>query len=181
MINQVLFGDVESILRILLATPFLYVVIVLFTRISGKRTTSQMNNFDWIVTVAIGSVFASGILSKEVSVADMVLAVGLLLGFQYLFTWVSIRSEKFENLVKATPRLLVYRGKFLDTALRKERVTKREVMAAVRENGIPNLFMVEAVVLETDASLSVIPKQAMETTVPDLLTEVKGFPHKHES
>lgn len=178
MLSDILFIDFNSLIRILLSAPILYLSIIILVRISGKRTASKMNNFDWIVTVAMGSLVASGIMTKDASILDVIFAIGLLLGFQYVLTWGIIRSDRIADLVKATPRLLVYQGKFLDSAMRKERVSQHEVLSAIREQGVHNLEDVEAVVLEADAAFSVIQKKDGTLKLPQTLTNVSGFPHE---
>lgn len=110
MFNEIFFIDFNSFFRIFLSALLLYLTIIIFIRISGKRTSSKMNNFDWIIVVATGSLIASGIMTKDASILDVVLSIGLLLGFQYILTWSIIPSERIADLVKATPRLLVYPG-----------------------------------------------------------------------
>ena len=175
MLEQILFIDFNSFFRILLSAPLLYLTIIIMVRISGKRTSSHMNNFDWIIVVAMGSLVASGIMTKDASILDVIFSIGLLLGFQYILTWSIIRSERIAKLVKATPRLLVYQGEYLETALRKERVTKREILSALREQGIHTLEEVEAVVLEADAAFSILRKNNNESKIAQTLTGVKGF------
>jgi uncharacterized membrane protein YcaP (DUF421 family) len=65
----------------------------------------------------------------------------------------------FNGLVKSEPALLLHRGEFLDSALRRERVTRQEVLAAARSSGARTLGEVSAVVLETDGSFSVVKRQ----------------------
>lgn len=150
------FDNFDSLWRVLAAVPVLYLAVVLFIRVSGKRSTSQMNSFDWIVTVAMGSLLASPILLKDVVVAEALLAIASLLALQWVVTAIVVRWDRAESLVKARPTLLVYRGEWLEAALRRERVTRQEVMAALRERGSPALKAVYAVVLESDARLSVL-------------------------
>jgi uncharacterized membrane protein YcaP (DUF421 family) len=176
MWENVLFGGAsDSLLRILLSAPLLYGAVVALFRVSGKRSSSQMNSFDWIVTVAIGSLVGSGILLRDVGVIETVLAISLLLGLQYLLTWTLIRNERISNIVKAAPRLLVYQGKLIPSALRDERISEREVLAAVRDRGFSALEDAVAVVLETDATFSVLGATGAANP-PQALDEVAGFP-----
>lgn len=150
--------DQDTLLRILVSAPILYLAIIGFVRLVGKRATSQMNNFDWIVTVALGSLTASGILLKDVSILETLFAIGLLLGLQYCLTALAVRSKVVDNAIKAEPRLLVDNGAFLSRAMRKERVTEQEILSALREHGVKSMDEVRWVILESDASFSVIPK-----------------------
>ncbi len=133
-----------------------YGALVLLLRVSGKRTLSKMNAFDLVVTVALGSTLATILLSKDVALAEGVLALTLLVGLQFIITWLSVRSSMVNQLVKSEPALLLHRGQFLPRQMRRARVVEAEIRAAVREQGIASLEEVEAVVLETDGSFAVV-------------------------
>ncbi len=135
-----------------------YVALIAFLRISGKRTLSKMNAFDLIVTVALGSTLATIAISADVALVQGILALALLITLQFAITWSSVRWRWVRARVTGEPSLLFLRGEYLDTALRRTRVTAEEVRAAVREQGHPALDHVEAVVLETDGSFSVVRK-----------------------
>lgn len=144
------------LLRVLIVGTCAYAALVVLLRISGKRTLSKMNAFDFIVTVAFGSTLATVLLSKDVSLAEGVLALALLCGLQFVVAFLTVRSPRFSRLVKAEPALLYFRGAFLDRAMKRERVVEDEVVAAIRAQGHGDLASVQAVVLETDGSFSVL-------------------------
>ncbi len=153
-----LFDGTESLIRTLVVGVPAYAALVVFLRISGRRTLSKMNAFDFVVTVALGSTLATVLLNKSVSLADGVAAFGLLIGLQFAVTWTSVRIQWVQKMVTGEPIMLLYRGAFLSRALRKARVTENEVRAAVRSAGVAQLESVDAVILETDGSFSVIEK-----------------------
>lgn len=153
-----LFTDWWSLLRVLVIGVSAYAALVVMLRISGKRTLSKMNAFDLIVTVALGSTLASAILTRDVALADALLAFALLIGMQFLVATLSVRSKLVRQLVKSEPTLLMRRGEFLREAMRHERVIEAEILAAVRSGGVTHLEDVEAVVLETDGTFTVLPK-----------------------
>lgn len=165
--DKIFFDSWESIVRTLVIGVLAYVLLVVLLRVSGKRTLSKMNAFDFIVTVALGSTLATVILSKDVALADGVLAFTLLVGLQYVITYLSARSSKVSKLVKSSPALLVYRGKMLEIAMKKERISKDEIFAIVRERGFSDLEKIDAVVLETDGSLTVI-KEVKDIDTPTM-------------
>ncbi len=123
-----------------------------------------MNAFDFIVTVALGSTLATILLSKDTPLAEGVVALGTLIFLQYFISWLSVRSKTVMSLVKAEPRLLFHRGRFLPGAMKSERINEEEVLQAVRREGFSDLEKVEAVVLETDGSLSIIQTSSGEKT-----------------
>jgi uncharacterized membrane protein YcaP (DUF421 family) len=158
--NGIFFDGWFGLLRTLVVGVSAYCGLVLFVRISGKRTLSKMNAFDLVVTVALGSTLATVLLSPDVALAEGLLAFGLLIGLQYAVAWLSTRFRSIQTLVKSEPALLLYRGRYVETALWQERVTHEEIRAAVRSQGLASLDDVEAVVLETDGTFSVIPRGA---------------------
>ena len=142
--------------RILVVGVLAYIALVLILRISGKRTLAKMNAFDLVVTVALGSALATTLLSRTTPLVDGVAALGLLIALQFAVAWASLRARWFRDLVKSKPALLMRDGRFLDDAMRRERIDRDEVLAAVRNKGILALEEVRAVVLETDGSFSVL-------------------------
>jgi uncharacterized membrane protein YcaP (DUF421 family) len=152
-----LFDSRAGLGRVLLVGTLAYVALVFLLRISGKRTLGKLNAFDLVVTVALGSTLATVLLSKSVALAEGVLALGLLILLQYLIAWVSVRSPQFQALIKAEPTLLLHRGRFLERAMKAERLTREEILAALRASGAAEPGEIAAVVLETDGTLSIIP------------------------
>jgi uncharacterized membrane protein YcaP (DUF421 family) len=144
--------------RTLIVGVLAYAILVIWLRVSGKRTLSKWNAFDFIVTIALGSTLASILTSKNVALTQGALALGLLVALQFVITWLSVRMAWVRRLVKAEPTLLLDDGRICHKALRKQRVTESELRAAVRANGIAALEDVAAVVLETDGTFSVIKR-----------------------
>lgn len=159
-LQRIFFDNGSGVIRTLIIGVLAYAALVLLLRISGKRTLSKMNAFDLVVTVALGSTLATILLSKNVALIEGILAFALLIGLQYLVAWASVYSSSIRRIVKSEPALLFHRGEFLREAMRRERVTEGEVRAAIRAEGIAALSEIEAVVLETDGSFSVVQKPA---------------------
>lgn len=145
-----------GLLRVVVVGTLAYAALVALLRISGKRTLAKLNAFDLVVTVALGSTFATVLLNKDVALAEGVLGFAVLAGLQWVVAWLSVRSARFGQLVKSEPRLLLHRGRLLEGAMRAERVTHDEVLSALRSAGVTDPAQAGAVVLETDGSLSVI-------------------------
>lgn len=172
--RRFLFGGWSPIAHTVIVGVLAYVVLVVSVRISGKRTLSKFSAYDFVITVALGSTLASILVSRDVALAQGVVAILLLLLLQFVITWTSVRSERVRGVVRGTPALLLYRGTFLDDVLRRERVTREEIAAAAREEGIATLADVEAAVLETDGTISIVPHAPRGR--PTSLTGVRGYP-----
>ena len=114
-----------------------YVLIIIMVRLVGKRTTSELNNFDWIINVAVGSLAASGILLRNVATLDAVTAIIVLAACQYLTTLMVQRSKAAAEVIKAEPTLLTHKGDYLRDAMERTRISEEEIRTAPRQSGVP--------------------------------------------
>ena len=153
---KVIEADPRHYLTILGVGIAAYLWLVLVLRISGKRTLAKLNAFDLVVTVAFGSLLATVIVSRDVDWLTGAIAFALLTLLQFIVASVSLHWHWFRDLVRSRPTLIVSNGRFLDNAMASERLTRGEVEAAIRKQGIGSVSNVAAVVFETDGSFSVI-------------------------
>lgn len=135
-----------------------YLVLIIVLRVSGKRTLSKWNAFDFVTTIALGSILATALTSTQVSFAQSVTAFIVIVLLQFAITFTSVRSRGVLKLIKSQPTLLLFKGQYCEDAMQRERVVKAEILAAVREKGLADIEQVHAVVLETDGAFSVIGK-----------------------
>ena len=154
--KDIIFGNPDDYVRMLIIGPLSYIFLILFIRLSGKRTLSKMNAFDLIITVSLGSTFATVILNNSITLFQGMTALVLLIALQYLVTFTSVRSESISKLIKSEPTLLYYEGVYLDKNMKKERVVQSEIDQYLRNMGHSSYDKVSAVILETDGSLSVL-------------------------
>lgn len=169
-----LYDNWIGVLRVLVVGPLAYAGLLLMLRISGNRTLSKMNAFDLIVTVALGSTLATVLLTEEVALVEGLSGFAVLILMQWSVARLSVRWHVLHRVFNAEPRLLVLRGKMLKEAMRRERVTEEEVLAMVRSKGLGTLERVEAVILETNGQMSVVPASKTEDPA-SALCPVSGF------
>jgi uncharacterized membrane protein YcaP (DUF421 family) len=150
----------SALLRTVVIGVLAYVVLLVFLRVSGKRTLSKMNAFDFVVTVALGSTLAAVFTQPDVSLTQGVVALSLLVALQFVNTFLAVRWPGYQRLLKAQPTLVFFRGKPLDDAMRRQRLTLDEVLEAIRQQGHAQPGEIDAVVLETEGSLSVLKSDA---------------------
>jgi len=157
---DLLFSGWTPVLRTVILGVLAYFALVALLRVSGKRTLSKMNAFDFVVTVALGSTLASVLTSRSVSLVQGVAALALLVLLQMINTFLAVRSDRYKQIIKATPTLIFFRGNYLVDQMREQRVTKEEILAAMRQQGMTEPSEVDAVVIETEGSLSVLKQSA---------------------
>lgn len=172
--ENIWFESWESILRIICITPLAYVAMVFLLRVSGKRTLSKMNAFDFVVTIALGSVLASVALNQNIPLADGVTAILLFIGFQFLLTWLSVRVKAVKTLITSRPSLIFYKGSFLYQAMKKERITVEEIYSAARQKGLSTLDGIDMIILETTGDIAIIEEitNRKKTTFEDVEIEL---------
>ncbi|TWJ21336.1 uncharacterized membrane protein YcaP (DUF421 family) [Micromonospora endolithica] len=151
----------EDLLRLLVVAAIVYPALVLILRLSGKRTLSKLNAFDFVVTVALGSTLATILLSRDVSLVEGILALTLLVALQYAVALVAVRWPAAQRLLKSRPTMLLRDGRLRRDAMRRARVAESEIRQAARSSGAGDLSELAAVVLESDGSLSVIQRSKL--------------------
>ena len=155
--EELFFKDWEGVLHVALATLIAFVTLFLFVRISGKRTLAKLNAFDFVVTVALGSVLAYMMLATVPLVEGTVVLL-LIIALQYLFAHAAKSSSALEHIINAVPELVFYEGKFLDKAMAREGITEDEIYAAIRHEGIEHINDVRAAVMELNGEITVVRK-----------------------
>src|SRR5690625_635588 len=150
--------------RLILITISAYIGLVIMLRSSGKRTLAKMNAFDFVVTIAIGSVLSIIMMDKTIPLLEGIAALALLIILQYLISWATVNFKSLNSVVRSSPTLLVYDGALIKKNMKKERVAESEILASLRKAGVHAVADVKAVVIESNGDLSVIKKDENKTT-----------------
>lgn len=172
MSDPVFFSDGWlPLVRLVVVGTLMYIALILLLRVTGSRTIASMRGFDFIVTVALGSVFGRALTAKNVSLAEAVVAFMLLIALQYVVARLQVRSRPFARAVTNPPRLLYFRGQFQPETMRRARVTEPELRAVARKKGHGSLSGVEALVLEASGDIAVITAIGDGSALQDGLQE----------
>ena len=159
-LENMLFQGWTGLVRTLFIGVLAYVTLVLFLRISGKRTLAKLHAFDLVVTVALGSTLATILLNESVALAEGALALALLIGMQYLVAELSVHSTAFAHAVRSEPALLVRDGQCCAATMRRERITEAEALSAIRTAGGHSIGDADTVILEGNGTMSVSLRHA---------------------
>jgi uncharacterized membrane protein YcaP (DUF421 family)/sugar lactone lactonase YvrE len=160
--------------RVALIGTVSYLILITLLRFTGKKTITKMNIFDFVFVVALGDVFANGITENQIPYVESLGAILTLVLLRILLQTLAKKSERFESILNGSPLLLFRDGEFLEDAMQSEDVTREEILNAVRQMHKHSLDDVEAVVIETDGTFSVIekadhPVPASASTLADVL------------
>lgn len=131
-------------------------IIIALTRLNGLRSFSKMSGFDFVITVATGSVLASTIMSPSKDYAVTLAAVASLFAVQAVFARLRERSRAVQRTIDNDPLLVMENGAILEANLRAAKMTPDDLHAKLREANAFDLSRVKAVVLETTGDVSVL-------------------------
>lgn len=155
--DNIFFENWTKVWNVVLMTFISFIILFLFIRISGKRTLAKFNAFDFVVSVALGSTLAYMMLAM-VPLVEGTLVLLIIIGLQYFFAKLVRLSERMEDVINASPRMLFYKGQFLEDNMRKEVITMKELFSVIRQEGVSNLENVLAIIIEANGELSVVKK-----------------------
>lgn len=170
MFNSFLFDNWKELFWIFLMAVLIYLTLIVILRSFGKRALTNVNMFDFIITIAYGSAFAGILLSRELSFLDGALILFMLTAVQVVLSKLQMHSRFLTDLVKAKPVFLYYEGRFCEEAIRRERFQPEDLTSAIRKRGLASFEQVEAMILEGDGTLAVVkkgdhPKEALDDVV----------------
>ncbi|MBU5616545.1 DUF421 domain-containing protein [Psychrobacter sp. TAE2020] len=159
-----LWMDWQQIVGITLSVIGFYLFLIIFTRIVGLRSFSKLSSYDLAMTVGIGSILASTVLSKSTSLLQGVFAIGMLFLLQALLSIVRRKFKPIKSLIDNQPIVLMANGEYLWDNLKKAKLSTNDIKQILRKNGIKAKSEVFAVIMETTADISVIKNNEV---VPD--------------
>ena len=153
-----------SLPEVVLRTAIVYLFLVAVLRLSGKRQVGQMSVLELVVILVISDAVQNSMVGDNTTLWGGLVAVATLLTLDLAIKTLARRSKPLRTAIEGEPRLLVRDGKLLEHAIDEEGLEVDEVRAAIRSHGIARVEDVRFAVLETDGSISVIPRDDEEPT-----------------
>lgn len=141
---------------------FVYALMLLVIRVLGKRTIGNFTAFDLLVALMLGEV-VDEIIYADVSMAQGVVAIGVIAAAKYLTAWLTYGSHRMNRILEGTPTEIVQHGELQRAGLRVELMNDLEAMAALRLEGISDMREVKSAILEVDGKVSVLKEDWAET------------------
>jgi uncharacterized membrane protein YcaP (DUF421 family) len=146
----------QQVLGICLSAVGLYLGLMLFTRLMGLRSFSKLSSYDFAMTVAVGSILASTILSDLPSLSQGLLAIGVLFIIQASISVVRRKVKSIKALIDNQPIILMAHGEYFCSNLQEANLTTSDIQQVLRKNGLKSKTEVFAVIMETTGEMSVI-------------------------
>lgn len=164
--------DIKSLIAIVITAVGIYLAVIIFTRIAGKRSFSKMSSFDFAMTVAVGSIIATTVLSASVSLWDGIVGLAAVYALQISVALLR-RYKVVKHAVDNAPLLLMDGTKILHENLRKSRVSEGDLRSKLREANVIRLEEVKAVIFEATGDISVLHTDGDELPEDWLMEDVE--------
>ncbi len=144
----------ELILRAVLVYLFLLVLL----RITGKRQVGQLAPFDLVLLLVLSNSVQNSINAGDNSLIGGLLSATTLVAVNYLVGRATYRSKRLEAIIEGRPQVLIHNGRVYHEVMKDAQLTHHELDAALRQGGCASPEEVHLAVLETNGSISVVPR-----------------------
>ncbi len=158
----------------------IYLIVLIVMRLMGKREIGQLQPFELVISIMIADLASIPMTNTGVPIFNGIIPILGLLAMHLLITVLNMKSVNIRKITCGKPKILVYRGKIDEEALKKERFTVSELQERFRGKEIFNLGDVEFAILETNGEISVIQKPNKRNTIPEdfnIMPEYEGMPY----
>lgn len=142
----------DTVIRIVI----FYIAILVGMRVLGKREFAQMSPLELVTLLLIPEIVSQSLITEDFSIINGLIGLATLFSLVFINSTLMHRFQKFEDAISSKPSLLVYRGRFIEEAMNKMRVTPDEVFSEMRKSGLESLAQVKWAILENDGRISII-------------------------
>jgi len=150
------------LLDIALRAATIYVVVLLGLRLLGKKHVAQLSIVDLVLILLISNSVQNAMVGDDTSLIGGIVAAGTLLALSFILNYVFYRSKGFESFIEGSPTLLIHNGKIVAGHLESEEITEEELERVIREHGIESILDVKEAIMESDGTVSIIPRAGGE-------------------
>jgi len=145
----------EKILRSLIV----YFFLLFMLRLLGKREVAQMTVFDLVVLLILSNVLQNAMIGPDNSVTGGLIGATAILVANWVMGRLAFQSKWFGRTIEGVPVLLIHHGQFVEPNMRRESISKEDVLSTMRTQGVFHLHEVRAAVLEPSGKLSVMKEE----------------------
>lgn len=132
-----------------------YVAVLIFLRLGGKRQIGQMGSGEFVAILLISNAVQNSMNGGDNSITGGLILAAVIILLSVFVAYLTYKSKKIENLIQGTPTLLIHNGQMLMPNLEKELLSPHELKAILRRQGIHEISEVYAAILESDGYISV--------------------------
>ena len=149
----------SDFLNICFRTILILIILFFITKMMGKKQISELNFFDYVVGITIGSIAADISLDIEKNMIAGIAALFIYGFISYIISFVSIKSILARRFFIGVPTVLVEKGKIIESGLKKSKIDVNDLLMEARENGYFNLDEIDYALMEVNGNISFLPKE----------------------
>ncbi len=149
----------SNFFNICFRTILVLIILFFITKMMGKKQISELNFFDYIVGITIGSIAADISLDIEKNMIAGIAALFIYGFISYIISFVSIKSILARRFFIGVPTVLVEKGKIIESGLKKSKIDVNDLLMEARENGYFNLDKIDYALMEVNGNISFLPKE----------------------
>lgn len=149
----------SNFLNICFRTILVLIILFFITKMMGKKQISELNFFDYIVGITIGSIAADISLDIEKNMIAGIAALFIYGFISYIISFVSIKSILARRFFIGVPTVLVEKGKIIESGVKKSKIGVNDLLMEARENGYFNLDEIDYALMEVNGNISFLPKE----------------------
>lgn len=157
----------ESIIDIIIRSLLSIVVLFLITELMGKKQLSQLNMFDYIIGISIGSIAASLSVDDSINYWDGVISIIVYGGIATLISVLTNKSIILRRFFSGTPVVLIDSGKIIYKNLKKNHLDVNDLLQYARESGHFDINQINYAILESSGKVSFLPKAKYNPITPN--------------
>jgi uncharacterized membrane protein YcaP (DUF421 family) len=133
-----------------------YLFLLIFLRLTGRRQTGQYAPFDLVLLLILSNAVQNSMNAGDNSLIGGLVSASTLILCHLLLSWLTFRFAWLQRLVDGQPQALITNGHLNKDLMRKERLTRDDIEAALRAGGCLHMREVERATLETDGSITIV-------------------------
>jgi uncharacterized membrane protein YcaP (DUF421 family) len=146
-----------------------YFFLILILRIMGKREISQVSTHDIVVFLIISELFSLSLNDSSQSILKSIIPIGIIVIFQILTAFISLKSRKFRILMEGSPTFLIINGNININELKRQRYNIDDLMSQLHQNNIQSPLEVSFAFIEDNGTLCIIKKNEQIVKNPEVL------------
>lgn len=155
----------EGYYKIVFSSIAVYLFIILAIRLFGKKELAQLSIIDLTFILLISNSVQNAMVGSDSSLTGGLVAATSLFIINYLFKYLLYRFPKLSKVVQGADIMLIYKGQLNERNMAKARISREEIVEAVREHGVSEIREVDLAVLETDGNISIISNEYKHHTI----------------
>lgn len=145
----------------------IYAFVILAVRLMGKRQVGELKPHELVITILLSAVAVIPLEENSMPLANCLVPILLFISMEIITSIISMKSLWFRNLLQGKPIFIIRKGKLDQSKLKQMRFTIDDIVDALRQKDIFDLSEVEDAVIETNGSLSVLPKAEYKPLTPN--------------